>query len=150
MCQGGRHCILQRGYWGCPSGATGLYWCFLYTEASTVLSGPGKTEVSEKGMDPLLLGTSVVNCIYGSMEVICYKNSWQCSACWMTKVSSTYLNQSLHYSNNTGKYGPTPEGESKPLVGIMCFPSHIHWCSIRFSLRADEVMNFVMVKPCLW
>ena len=39
-------------------------------------------------MDPLLLGTSAVNCICGSMELM------QC-ACWMTKVSSTYLSQSL-------------------------------------------------------
>ena len=41
----------------------------LYTEVSNVLSGPGECKVSKRGMDPLLLGTSVVNCIYGSMEL---------------------------------------------------------------------------------
>ena len=38
---------------------------FLYTEASNVLSGAEETKVSKKGMDPLLLGTSVVNCMCG-------------------------------------------------------------------------------------
>ena len=61
------------------------YWSvwvgFLYTEASNVMSGHVETTVSKKGMDPLLLETSVVNCIYGSMELMFYKNCWLCSAC---------------------------------------------------------------------
>ena len=75
------------------------YWSllvgFLYTEVINVLSGPGETKVSMKGMNLLLLGTSVVNCMCGSMELMCCKNCWLCSAYWMTKVSFTYLCQRL-------------------------------------------------------
>ena len=40
-------------------------------------------------------GTSAVNYMCGSMELMCCKNCWLCSAFWMTKVSSTYLSHSL-------------------------------------------------------
>ena len=43
---------------------------FLYTELSNMLSGPWDARVSKNGMNPLLLGTFVVNCICGSMELI--------------------------------------------------------------------------------
>ena len=45
-----------------------MWVAFLYTEFSNVLSGPGETEVSRNG--PLLLQTSVVKCICGSMELM--------------------------------------------------------------------------------
>ena len=68
---------------------------FLYTEASSELSGPGATKLSKNGIDLLLLETSVVTCICGSMELMWCKNCWLCSAFWMAKVSSKYLSQSL-------------------------------------------------------
>ena len=64
---------------------------FLHTEVSNVLPGPGETRVSKKGMEPLLLGTFVVNWICRSMELMCCRKCWLCSACWMPKVLSTYL-----------------------------------------------------------
>ena len=68
---------------------------FQDTEVVRVLLGPGETRVSKKGMEPLSLGFSVVNWICGSMELICWRIFWLCSACWITKVSSTSLSQSL-------------------------------------------------------
>ena len=50
---------------------------------------------SKKGMDPLSLGFSMVSCIWRSMELMCWRNRWQYSVCWMSKVSSTQLHQSL-------------------------------------------------------
>ena len=51
--------------------------------------------VIKNGMDPLLLGTYVANCVLRSIELVWCRNCWLCSACWMTKVSLTYLSQSL-------------------------------------------------------
>ena len=45
---------------------------FLYTVATKVLLGPGETGVSRKGEAPSLLESSVVNCMCGSSEVICW------------------------------------------------------------------------------
>ena len=56
----------------------------LYTEASNVFSDPWETKVCKKGMDPSLLGTSMMNCMCGSMELMCCKNCWLYSACWIT------------------------------------------------------------------
>ena len=47
-----------------------MWMGFLQTEVSSMLSGPGVTKVSKNGMDPLLLETSVVNCMRGSMELM--------------------------------------------------------------------------------
>ena len=33
--------------------------------------------------------------MWGPMELMCWRNWWLCSTCWMTKVSSTYLSHSL-------------------------------------------------------
>ena len=44
-----------------------------------MLSGPGVTKVSKNGMDPLVLGTSAVNCMCGPMELMCCENCWLCS-----------------------------------------------------------------------
>ena len=53
---------IQRGYGGCPTGGTGLYgWVSCTQRVSNGLSGPGETMVSKKGMDPLLLGSSIMN-----------------------------------------------------------------------------------------
>ena len=41
------------------------------------------------------VGTSVVNCIFGSTDVMWHKACWLCYACWMKKAPSTYLSQSL-------------------------------------------------------
>ena len=60
-----------------------------------MLSGPSVNKLSKNHVDPLVLGTSVVNCMCGSMELLCCKNCCLCSAFWMTKVSSTYLSHSL-------------------------------------------------------
>ena len=69
------------------------YWSvwvhFLYTEVSNVFSGPGETKVSKKEMDSSLLGTAVVNCLGGLMELMCCKKCWLCTACWMAEVLST-------------------------------------------------------------
>ena len=58
MCQGAKDTVFfWGGYDGCPSGGTYLYgWVFLYTEAGNVLSDPGETKVSKKGVSPSLLG----------------------------------------------------------------------------------------------
>ena len=34
---------------------------FLYTEVRSMLSGPGETKVSKNGINPSLLGTSVIH-----------------------------------------------------------------------------------------
>ena len=44
--------------------------CLQHTEASNMLSGPWETNVSRNGMDPLMLGTSMVNCMCGLMELM--------------------------------------------------------------------------------
>ena len=62
---------------------------------AVVLSGPGGTKMSKIGMDPLVLGTSAVNCLCGSVELMCYMNCCLCSVFWMKKVSSTYLSHNL-------------------------------------------------------
>ena len=68
---------------------------FLYTMVVRILLGPWETRVSKKGKTPLSLGFSMVSWMWGSMEVMCWRNCWLWSACWMTKVSSTYPSQSL-------------------------------------------------------
>ena len=60
-----------------------------------MLSGPGLTNMSKNGMDPLVLGACAVNCMCGSMELVYCKNCWLCSAFWITKVSSSYLSHIL-------------------------------------------------------
>ena len=46
---------------------------------------------SRKGRSPSWFGSSMVNCICGSCELMCCNICWLCFASWMTKVSSTYL-----------------------------------------------------------
>ena len=64
-----------------------------------VLLGPGETTVSRKGRVPSWFGSSVVNYICGSCELMCCRSCLLCFACWMTKVSSTNL------SNRWGLWG---------------------------------------------
>ena len=47
---------------------------FLYTVVVKVLLGHRETRVSRKGKTPSLLGSSVVNCMCGSCELICYSS----------------------------------------------------------------------------
>ena len=56
-----------------------------------VLLGPGVTLVSRKGMNPSVPGSSTVNCMLGSCELMCCSSCWLCSAFWMTRVSPTNL-----------------------------------------------------------
>ena len=53
-------------------------------------------------MDPLFLGTSVVNCMCGLMKSTWCKNFWLCSAFWMTMASSRYLSHGLGGANGFG------------------------------------------------
>ena len=41
--------------------------------------------VSDEGMDPSLMKTSVVYCMCRSMELMYCKNNWLCSACCLTR-----------------------------------------------------------------
>ena len=61
----------ERPWWLSQRKYQSVWVGFLYTEDSNVLSGPGETRVSRNRIHPLLLGTSVVNCICGSVELIC-------------------------------------------------------------------------------
>ena len=47
---------------------------FLYAVVRSELSGLGETKMSRNGMDPSVLGNSAVNCLGGSMELMCHKN----------------------------------------------------------------------------
>ena len=71
------------------------YWLvcvgFLYDAVVRVLSRPGETKVSKNGSEQSWLGSSVVNRMCGSCELMCWRSCCVCSACWMTKVSYTYL-----------------------------------------------------------
>ena len=60
---------------------------FLQTQVVRVPSYFGVTNVSRNGMEPSSLGSSVVNLMEGSKDMIC--------CCSMTKVSSTYLFHNL-------------------------------------------------------
>ena len=69
-----------------------LVWLgFLYTVVARLPSLWGVTKVSKKGIDPSALVVSAVNLMFGSKELICWRNSSWCCSSWMTKVSSTYL-----------------------------------------------------------
>ena len=94
---------------------------FLYTEVIRVLLGQWKTTLSQKGIEPLSLGFSVVNWICAPMEFMCWRNCWLCSACWMTKVSCTYL------SHNLGGLGPV-------LMALVSNSSMI-WLATRRHMR---------------
>ena len=58
-----------------------------------MVAQPGVTMLSKNGMD--LLGISAVNCMCGSMGLMCCKNCWLFSGFWMTKVLCTYLSHSF-------------------------------------------------------
>ena len=51
---------------------------FLQTVVIKVLLGPGETKVSRKGRASSWLGSSVVNYICGSCELMCCNNLWLC------------------------------------------------------------------------
>ena len=74
------------------------YWSvcvdFLYTPVDKVLFSSGVTVVSRKDIMALGLGSSRVNWMAGSTELMWCKNSL-CICCCTTKASSTYLFQIL-------------------------------------------------------
>ena len=67
-----------------------------------VLLDPGVTLVSRNGMEPSDPCSSTVNCMLGSCELMCCSSCWLCSAFWMTRVSSTNLNQRLRGGGQIG------------------------------------------------
>ena len=66
-----------------------------YTVMESELSPSGITKVSRKGMAPFPWLPSTVNLIAGSKLLVCSRNACLWTCCWMTKVSSIYLNQCL-------------------------------------------------------
>ena len=80
--------LSQWRYWSVSVG-------FLCTDIVRIYVGSEVTRVSRKGMEPLSLRFSVVNWMWGSIELICWGNWWLCSNCWMMKVSSSYLLKNL-------------------------------------------------------
>ena len=76
-----------------------MYWSvwvgMCYTVMERELSASGVTKVSRKGMAPFPWLPSTVNLVAGAMLLICSMNACLWTCCWMTKVSSTYLNQCL-------------------------------------------------------
>ena len=75
------------------------YWSvcvsFLYTVRCRVLSAWGFTMVSRNGIAPSCWLFSTVNLMAGSTLLICSRKFCLYPSCWMTKLSSTYLSQSL-------------------------------------------------------
>ena len=75
------------------------YWSvwvgFPYTVIDNVLSGSGLTRVSKEGMAPSCLVSSTVTFMASSILLMCSRKFCLCSSFWMTKVSSTYLGNSL-------------------------------------------------------
>ena len=73
------------------------YWSvwvgFLYTEIDKELSASGLTKVSRKAIVPISWLPSTVNFIAGSILFMHSRNNYLWASCWMTKVSSTNLNQ---------------------------------------------------------
>ena len=51
--------------------------------------------MSKKGVVASVLSASTVNCMQGSMELMCSRNWCLYSAFWVTKMSSTYLYHNL-------------------------------------------------------
>ena len=67
----------------------------LNTVVHKALSGLGMTRVSRKGMHQSGLVSSVVNWIWGSMELMGCRNLFLCSIFWILNVPSIYLYHSL-------------------------------------------------------
>ena len=68
---------------------------FLYTPIVKLPSSSGLMIVSRKGMEPSSFASSTVNWIEGSTVLMCWRNSCWYFCCCTTKVSSTYLFQTL-------------------------------------------------------
>ena len=64
--------------------------------------GPGVTLSSRNGIEPSDPGSSMVNCMSGSCELMCCSSCWLCSAFWMTRVSSINLSQRLRGGGKIG------------------------------------------------
>ena len=58
-----------------------------------VLFGPGVNLVSRNRMDPSVSGSSTVNCMLGSCELMWCSSCVLCSVLWITRVSFTNLSQ---------------------------------------------------------
>ena len=67
-----------------------------------VLLGSGVTLVSRNGMEPSDPGSSTVNCMLGSSQLMYCSSCWLCSAFWMTRVSSTNLSHRLRGGGQIG------------------------------------------------
>ena len=100
-----------------------MYWSvwvgFLSTEISNVLSGPGEAKVSNKGMDPFLLGTfheldmwvsginllqelQAVFCLFDDKDVICIpkpKPGWIGSSA--DGLGYKFLHEKIGYNRGT-------------------------------------------------
>ena len=138
-----------------------------------MLSGPDFTSISRKGIDPSVLGSSAVNCMLGSMEMMCSKNCVLWSVFWMKKVSSTYLFHSLGrsvavlmalVSNHSMKRLASnvtngwPHGCYILLLltpylgsGSRCFETELHviwWCGEQIWMFLCEVV--CPVPTCIW
>ena len=120
------------------------YWLvcvgFLYTVVARLPSLWGVTKVSKKGIDPSALGVSAVNLMFGSIELICWRNSsWCCS--WMTKVASNQYkkNNVLAIIQNYIILYNVLQTPSK--VGVL------H--RIIFSHTPDEARSGGLVKACV-
>ena len=78
-------CLLsQCKYWSVCVG-------FLSTFVRIVLLGPGVTLMSRNGIEPSAAGSSTVNCMLGSCELMWCSSCLLCSAFQMTRVSFTHL-----------------------------------------------------------
>ena len=86
--------LADRLWWLCHCKYWSVWVGLWYIVMERELSALGVTKVSRKGMAPFPWLPSTVNLIAGSMLLIWSRNAclW---ACWMTKVSSTNLNQGL-------------------------------------------------------
>ena len=75
------------------------YWSvwvgFLYTVMDRPPSSSDFTMVSKKGMEPSSLLSSTVNFMARSTLLMCWRKSCLLTSLWMTRVSSTNLNQNL-------------------------------------------------------
>ena len=84
------------------------YWSvwlgFLYTEIDRELSASGLTKISRNGIAPFSWLPSTVNFIAGSTWLMWFRNNCLWASCWMTKVSSTNLNQYLGWGGSTKSF----------------------------------------------
>ena len=126
------------------------YWsiwvCFLYTVVDNILSGSGVTTVSRKGFDPSGLVFSVLNLIWGSMELMYSRNWFLCSVFWMKKMSST----SLLHKLGSGRCadGPDFELHSKHFGHNVAYGEpHSCYLSLFILLTMEQEKSVLEAEP---